>query len=55
MKYEYKILYQYVNADSDKEKNERDLNELGQAGWRIEGITTDELGRMVIYLTREAD
>jgi hypothetical protein len=53
MKYEYKIICQYVNADSDKGQNERDLNELGQAGWKMAGVTEDELDRMIIYLIRE--
>jgi hypothetical protein len=55
MKYEYKIIYQYVNADVDKEKNERDLNQLGEAGWKMAGLTSDELDRIIIYLTRETD
>jgi hypothetical protein len=54
MKYEYKIVYQYVNSDGYKEKNESELNQLGQEGWRMTGTASDELDRIVIYLIKEA-
>ncbi|MGC2424571.1 MAG: hypothetical protein WA666_09485 [Nitrospirota bacterium] len=53
MKYEYKIICQYVSQDVDKEKNEKELNQLGQAGWKMAGLASNELDRIIIYLTRE--
>lgn len=53
MKYEYKIIYQHVGYDSDKETNENELSQLGQAGWKVSGIALDELSRIIIYLIRE--
>jgi hypothetical protein len=53
MKYEYKIICQYVNFDGGREKNETELNQLGQEGWRMTGMTSDQLDRIIIYLMRE--
>jgi hypothetical protein len=54
MDYEYKIIYQYVNFDGDKEKNEIELNRLGHEGWKMTGMVSGELDRIIIYLIREA-